>query len=390
MAHDTSLERRSTILVVDASEQSRGRLRAALQQAGFDVLEASDASEGLALWRAREPACVVMEARTVHDGEDGLAQHLARGSAGRATPLVIVSGVRDVGCFDRAQRAGAIAFLPPPLSSGELADQVALALRLRESSPEGRATGERLRQQRDALLRQNLLREQLADFLVHDLKNPVNTLDLHAQLLLREGTLSARGRDSVGMIRQEVRVMLRLIQDLLDLSKAEEGQVAPRRSPVALEALLEEVVHEQGLRAEERGVAVRVACEPVTVSLDRAMIRRVVENLLENALRYTPPGSAVRVEVTREAEQIELRVADAGPGIPPGLRDRVFDRFVRVEQPGDAGDHVGRGLGLAFCKLAVEAHGGSIRVEDAAPGAIFSVRLPLREAAGAPAEQALS
>jgi len=100
----------------------------------------------------------------------------------------------------------------------------------------------------------------------------------------------------------------------------------------------------------------------------------VLENLLENALRHAPEGSSVRIDAALDGDQVELRVADSGSGVASQMRDKIFERFVQVE--GDKSSRRGHGLGLAFCKLAVEAHGGKIWVEDAQPGARFVVRLP--------------
>jgi signal transduction histidine kinase len=112
--------------------------------------------------------------------------------------------------------------------------------------------------------------------------------------------------------------------------------------------------------------------EPRTIAADPDLLRRVLENLVDNAIRHAPPESSVRVSSIDHGATVELRITDAGPGVPPQLRERMFDRFVQGSAPARGG----RGLGLAFCKLAVEAHGGTIWIEDASPGAVFCVQLP--------------
>jgi signal transduction histidine kinase len=104
-------------------------------------------------------------------------------------------------------------------------------------------------------------------------------------------------------------------------------------------------------------------------------LQRVLENLLDNAIRHAPARSAVHLVATGRDEHVEIRVSDSGPGIPAELRERIFERFVQVEHGERGTTRAGRGLGLTFCKLAVLAHGGSIHVEDLAPGAAFCVRL---------------
>jgi K+-sensing histidine kinase KdpD len=123
-------------------------------------------------------------------------------------------------------------------------------------------------------------------------------------------------------------------------------------------------------------VNLRSSLETDRIHADEDLLRRTLTNLVENAIRYAPSETSVTVAAARLAEGTDLRVADAGPGIPPEKREKVFDAFAQVE----AGERVvargSRGLGLTFCKVAVEAHGGSIWIEDAAPGAAFCMRFP--------------
>ena len=118
------------------------------------------------------------------------------------------------------------------------------------------------------------------------------------------------------------------------------------------------------------------AVEASTLRADPDLLRRVLENLLENALRHAPEETVVRVSITLQGDAVEIRVADRGSGVPEAMRESIFERFVQVESRDRAATRSGRGLGLAFCRLAAEAHGGTIWVEDGAPGAVFCVRLP--------------
>jgi signal transduction histidine kinase len=268
--------------------------------------------------------------------------------------------------------------------------RVQSALQLRRLSVELREHYELLKQQRDDLVRLQLHKERLMAFVVHDLKNPVNSLDLHAQLLQRQGQLPLDAADSVAAIRREARQLTRMISNLLDISKADEGRLAPKLSDIDLPALVDEVLSELAVSAEERGVVLRSSLEAERIVADQDLLQRVLTNLVENAIRYSPARATVTVTARRVDDGTELRVADAGHGIAPELYEKVFDPFVQIEDgfslaptPG------GRGLGLAFCKIAVEAHGGRIWIEDAAPGAVFCFRLPLTSPLGVAADAAL-
>jgi signal transduction histidine kinase len=208
---------------------------------------------------------------------------------------------------------------------------------------------------------------------VHDLKNPVNAIELHAELVLRDRDGSARSKRAAEKIRDEGRSLLRMITTLLDIAKADEGQLAPVRQRVDLETLVAGVVGELDVRAQSAGVRLVRQIDVPALSADEDLLRRILENLVENAIRHAPEDSEIRVLARAAQTGVELRVQDAGPGVPLAQRDRVFERFV---QNGDeTASRSNRGLGLAFCKLAVEAHGGRIWIEDASPGAAFCLWL---------------
>jgi signal transduction histidine kinase len=167
-----------------------------------------------------------------------------------------------------------------------------------------------------------------------------------------------------------------MIMNLLDLAKADEGKLSSTRTDMNLVALVEDVVSELELNAAARRVSIVTALDTDRIYADEALLRRTLTNLVENALRYAPLGSSIRVSATRSAAWTELRIADAGRGIAPEMRDKVFEPFVQLESSDAATARGGRGLGLAFCKQATEVQAGRISVEDGAPGAVFCVRLP--------------
>jgi signal transduction histidine kinase len=278
--------------------------------------------------------------------------------------------------FDRALLAGADDFLTKPVRPTELVVRVQAALKLRRLGAEIREHYDLVRRQRDDLMRLGLQKEMLMAFVVHDLKNPVGGMDLLAQSLLRDRTLSAEARDSATQIRGSARRLMRLIHNLLDISRSEEGKLEPQRAAVDVSALLAEVAAELDAQAQAARVTLEVAADAITVSADRDLLRRVLENLTENAVRHAPPGTVIRLGAERRDGGVELRVTDRGAGIPLAMRDRIFDRFVQLEASEGSASRGGRGLGLTFCKLAIEAHGGRVWVEDAAPGATLAVRLP--------------
>jgi signal transduction histidine kinase len=286
--------------------------------------------------------------------------------------------MRDVETFDKALGAGADDFLTKPIQPQALVVRVRAALEIRRMGSELRENYEIVRRQRDELMRLQLQKERLTDFLVHDLKNPVNSIDLAAQMLLRDRDLSGKSRSRVEQIREETRSLTRLILDLLDISKGEEGQLAPRKAPFDPRVLSDEVFEALRLRATSEQVSLVSEITAGSAYGDAHLLRRVLENLVENAIRHAPAGSEVRLEIHDRGTELEMRVSDSGPGVPADLRERIFERYVQIEREGLSA-RTGRGLGLSFCKLAVEAHGGRIGLDDAVTGAVFFIRIPKRD-----------
>lgn len=365
-----------TVLVVDDNEANRLLAKDALEDEGYEVVLATGGEEGLASFPTLKPDCVLLDIRM--PGIDGIevCRRLRALDGGAETPVLFLTAQRDVDTFDRALEAGGDDFLTKPVRPTELAVRVQTALELRRTKAELREHYELLKRQRDDLQRLQLQKERLSAFVVHDLKNPVNTMDLHAQLLLREKGLSETARESATQIRREARQLTRMILNLLDVSKGDEGRLTVNRSTVDLAALTRDLVAEVELAARARSVSVDVTLACASVRADEDLLRRVLVNLTENAIRYAPAGTAVKVSARRVDRETELRIEDAGPGIPAEMREHVFEPFVQVEAGERVTARTSRGLGLSFCRLAAEAHDGKIWAEDAAPGTRFCVRIP--------------
>src|SRR5262249_17445019 len=152
-----------------------------------------------------------------------------------------------------------------------------------------------------------------------------------------------------------------------DIGKADEGQLAPQRRAIDVGDLVRTVIEELHAAAIAAELELVTQIEAARLYADPDLMRRVLVNLVDNAIRPAPAGSVIWMSARAVEAGVQLEVRDAGPGVPESLRDRVFERFVSA---GDGPARTNRGLGLAFCKAAVEAHGGRIWVADAAPGAV--------------------
>lgn len=229
------------------------------------------------------------------------------------------------------------------------------------------------------------LREDLISMIYHDLRSPlanvISSLDVLVSMLPKDADpilhslveIAMRSTDRVG----------RLTESMLDMNRLEAGQPLGNRQAVGLKALVNDAVETvlPLLENKSQELICEVVGERLEVFVDGEMIRRVLINLLENASKYMPVGGKIQVAAFQEAQEALIRVMDNGPGIPPEVRDRIFDKYARLQPRGGP---KGFGLGLAYCRLAIEAHGGRIWIEDQAEeeGACFTFSLPM--AAGPP------
>jgi signal transduction histidine kinase len=169
--------------------------------------------------------------------------------------------------------------------------------------------------------------------------------------------------------------MRRLVADLLLLARADAGRVK-RREPLDLRSVVREAAGEVAPLADEHYLTIEVGDEPLIIDGAGDELHRLVLNLVQNGIVHTPPGTTVEVSVCRDGPEAVIAVSDDGPGIPPHMRERVFDRFVRGE--GDRSARSGSGLGLAIVRAVTDSHGGRVELgESDAGGTRFVVRLPL-------------
>ncbi len=223
-------------------------------------------------------------------------------------------------------------------------------------------------------------RKQLTEMIVHDLRGPLTAI--LGSLKLLEDTIPAKppspvARQAITISHRSVQQMLNLVNSLLDIAKLESDEIDLSLENVSIKQVCEEMVETYVHEANEAGIILDYSCAKrlPKITVDKEKIRRVIGNLLDNALRFTPTGGQVVLTTQKSEQGILIQVIDTGPGVPEEFQERIFERFGQV--PGRVGKRRGTGLGLAFARLAVDAHGGRIWVdENPNGGSIFSVFIP--------------
>ncbi len=212
----------------------------------------------------------------------------------------------------------------------------------------------------------------------HELRTPLAILSTHLELAATIEQDAGQHRERLRVCRDAVQRMSGMVAGLLTLARADSGQVPFESKELELHALVEAEIDAMQPLADRVGVELECRVSPVAMRGDAGRLREVVSNLLDNAIRYLEDGGRVMVTLDREGAEAVLRVADTGGGVPEEHRERVFERFFRVDPARSRG---GTGLGLAIVRWIVEAHGGTVAVEgEAGVGAEFVVQLPLNRA----------
>ncbi len=340
---------RGRVMVVDDDKTSRWMVAEALERHGHEVLQASNGEEALHLAASGRPEAILLD--VVLPGANGyeVCRTLKTDPATETIPVLLITALDDRNNRLRGIQSGADEFLSKPLDVEELALRVGNAVHSKQLYDELQANFEQLKSLQ-------ALRDQLSDMVVHDLRTPLTGLIGYGQVLTRltAGQLDETAQESLDQILQLARTMIGMVSDILDVGRLQSNELPLTRARVSLEELARQsaamVGQPDGKRVEVQGSA--------TAEVDVDLMQRVLTNLIANGIKHSPPGGVVRVHLAPG----EIRVCDQGPGVPLDLRQRIFEKYGQAERK-----KYSTGLGLAFCKLVVEKHGGTIGV-DGAPG----------------------
>ncbi len=222
-----------------------------------------------------------------------------------------------------------------------------------------------------------VMREFMADA-SHELRTPLTIIHGEAQVSLSHDHTAEEYRQSLAIVRDQAKRMAGIVSDMLALARADAGEQQLATEDLYLNDLVTESCHAAQTLVVQKGIELKCApCDDLLFHGNEELLRRMIVNLVDNAIRYTPAGGTVSVKLSCERPVARLTVSDTGIGIPPESIDRVFDRFYRVRDPRTRANG-GSGLGLSIVKLAAESHHGSVNVvSQPGEGSTFTVNLSL-------------
>ena len=371
------------ILVADDVPANVELLFDQLHVLGFRAIAAADGPSALkACFDNRPDLCILDVSMPAGDlGCDDrstgfeVCRRIKRDPRTKNIPIIFVTALNDTTDRVKAIEAGGDDFLTKPHNRLVLGARVRSLLKLKAATD---ALEESLRKQREL----QKMRDDLMRMIVHDLKTPLTSVLATMEMLLDGdfGSLDGEQRKAVGDAEGKAEDLLALINDVLEVSRIEEAELKLELQPIAPAALLAEIEHEWSVRFQQEGVKARidVADDAPVFQADKELLKRVLNNLVQNAVTHSAQAVTLDLRARRDGEGVMFTVADNGPGIPPQYHEVIFRKFERVKTQGVPRTR-SSGLGLAFCKMVVDAHGGRIWVQSAeGQGSSFHFTLPVQ------------
>ena len=368
------------VLVVDDEEWMRDAVEQILQPEGFEVITASDGPTGLELAKRHSPDLILVDLKM--PGMDGIAYVESVKAFDAEVVAVVISGYATLETAVEAMKAGAYDFLPKPFKPVDLRGVVRRGIEHRSAALRASA----------ALQGEAPAAELHLAMLAHRFKSPLAVLRQCVGVVLEgyTGDVSPRARGMLEIVAQRADQMIQFVNDWLTLSRLEQGKGLQEVKPVNVLEIVQAVVERvrQDPRAERLTIRSESTDGPVSILADPTALDELLSTLVDNAVRYTPPGGSVTGAVLADDNEVSIIVRDTGPGIGPEDLEHIFEPFYR----GQAQKSIpGTGLGLPIAKRIAEGHGGRVEVQTAlGQGSAFRVVLPrqgMKAAGGSPMPQ---
>ena len=378
---DTGKAKPELILVADDIPANVELLLDQLNSLGYETVTAADGPSAVAAAFENHPDLCILDVAMpagdlgVDDRSTGfeVCRRIKRDPRTSRIPVIFVTALNDTSDRVRGIEAGGDDFLTKPHNRLVLGARVRSLLKLKAATD---ALEDSLRKLREL----EKVRDDLMKMIVHDLKTPLTSVLATLEMLADGdfGQVTLPQKAAIGDVESKSEDLLALIDDILEVARIEEANISLSLAPMAPGALLAELIHEWGHRfqQEHTTTSVTVADDAPVFTADKNLIKRVFSNLIQNAVTHSSHPVHLELSARRAGQGVLFTVSDNGPGIPPEYHEVIFRKFGQVEMPRTPRTR-SSGLGLTFCKLVVERHGGRIWVKSAeGKGSSFYIELP--------------
>ncbi|WP_353931700.1 hybrid sensor histidine kinase/response regulator [Okeanomitos corallinicola TIOX110] len=356
------MEATAKILIIDDEPDNFDVIDALLDREGYELSYVSNGKEAMALLKVFHPDVILLDVMMPQMNGIEFCQQFKSNSRWKHIPIIMVTALNSKEDLSQCIAVGADDFISKPVNGTELRSRVRSMLRIK--------------QQYDSLQEALQLREDLSNMIVHDLRNPLTSVILAAEML-RVGSLSPeRIHQKSNQILAAGQQLQSMIDSLLLMAKLDSGKLVLQCTDVDISELCLSAALDFQALVNHKHLELVTDLPQIggSIKLDRHLFRRVIDNLLSNAIKFTKPNTKIVLHADYLAPgKVKIQVADSGPGVKEELRQVIFEKY-EIGSFKKAASQIG--LGLAFCKMTVEAHGGKIKVESNQPqGAIFTVEI---------------
>lgn len=362
----------TVILVVDDVLHNVHVVGSILGDAGYQVVPATNGAQALRFATNPAPDLVLLDVMMPEMDGFEVCRRLKSTPETSAIPVIFLTAAVEIDQVVRGFELGAVDYVTKPFNSAELLARVRTHLEVKFSREILERTAKKLRENNEE-------KNEFLGIAAHDLKNPIsNFIGLVEHILSTPDLDRAELEDISGDILNESRRLLQLVQDLLDVNALERGELKLQLAPQDLVEIAQTVVDHFRARAEakQQTLSLDPGGMPAQVLADRSVTLQILDNLVSNAVKFSPAGSPIRVTISRVKEGILCAVQDEGPGLSAEDRKRLFGKFARLSARPTGGENT-TGLGLSIVKKLVESMNGSVWCEsDPGHGAKFVFRLP--------------
>lgn len=355
------MNNRASILIVDDEPSNFDVIEALLEGEDYELFYAANASRALRCLENNAVDVILLDVMMPEIDGITFCSHLKESPDYQYIPVIMVTALTDKEDLGRCLEAGADDFISKPLNWIELRSRIHSMLRIKR--------------QYDNLQLLLQRREEMAEIIVHDLQNPVTSIVFSCEML-KLTDLDERQGKKIEQINVAGRRLEEQIQTLLTMAKLETGRLALNPVTIELQPFLEKLIREFSAIAEAKNLTIipNIEVENDLAKIDSHLLSRIINNLLSNALKYSPRGKTIEVQLRDKLDTLLLKVIDEGKGVSDEFKKTIFNKYEVGSQYSDINQ---TGLGLAFCQMAISAHGGKIWVEDNQPqGAVFLLEIP--------------
>lgn len=369
------------ILIVDDNPNNLRLLITLLSEQGYETRPANNGPRALNTVQKQKPDLILLDINMPEMDGYEVCRQLKANAETADIPVLFISANDELHDKVKGFDVGGVDYISKPFEPQELFARVRTHLQLKQAQDQLKALNLQLQASNRFFQHLGQVKDEFLGMVSHDLKNPLSSILLFSRYMESRTLSEEKAREMGRLITKAGKRMFRLIEDLLDLNKLEQGELSPELQRFDLLPLVQEVCaeYQEKALAKAQSLSPEWGAESAWVVADPLRMRQVLENLLSNALKFSPVQTQVEIVVTLAGNAVLVQVRDQGPGLSAEDQAQLFEKFMRLSAKPTAGEH-SSGLGLSISKKLVEAMSGTIGCESQlGQGACFFVRFPLSQ-----------